>query len=170
MNAWEFLYDENSSLTYMEQYQQEIRRQAETVYMEEVSGYNWEYEKYIGAEGIRVCAVPGLITTESPAAVKADVIVINPNTVNKEGVFSFLTDLSEAYLADPATYLSADSANYDQDIVIRDVCSLYENGEILFGLPDDLFEIYWRYVWGQETDQEKVIDELNRTVNMYYGE
>lgn len=103
-------------------------------------------------------------------AVKADVIVINPNTVNKEGVFSFLADLSEAYLADPATYLSADSANYDQDIVIRDVCSLYENGEILFGLPDDLFEIYWRYVWGQETDQEKVIDELNRTVNMYYGE
>lgn len=170
LNAWEFLYDENSSLTYMEQYQQEIRRQAETVYMEEVSGYNWEYEKYIGAEGIRVCAVPGLITTESPVAVKADVIVINPNTVNKEGVFSFLTDLSEAYLADPATYLSADSANYDQDIVIRDVCSLYENGEILFGLPDDLFEIYWRYVWGQETDQEKVIDELNRTVNMYYGE
>lgn len=170
LNVWDFAYDETSSLSYVEQYQEAVYKQAETVYMEEVSGYSWDYEKYIGADGIRVCAMPGITAGEAQVMVTADILIINPNTANREEVFSFAEAMSETYLANPATYLSADPDIYSEDIVTQDVCRLYEKGKVVFGLPDDLFEIYWRYMWGQETDKEKVIDELNRTVNMYYGE
>lgn len=170
INAWNMVYDENSSLSYMEQYNEEIRKQAGSVYLEEVSGYSWDYEKYIGAEGIRVCEVPGLTAQEKPVMVSADIMIINPNSSNKEEALKFATAMSEAYLANPATYLYANPDAYGQDIVTQDVCKLYEQGEIVFGLPDDLFDIYWSYVWGEETDKEAVIEELNRTVNMYYGE
>ncbi len=170
VNAWNMIYDETSSLSYMEQYEEEIRKQAGLVYLEEVAGYSWDYEKYIGAEGIRVCEVPGITAQEKPVMVSADILILNPNSANKNEVLEFVTGMSEAYIANPATYLSEDTTIYGQDVVTQDVCNLYEQGAFVFGLPDDLFAIYWDYVWGEETDKEAVIAELNRTVNMYYGE
>ena len=164
------VYEENSSLTYQEQWAAELRKQAANIYFEEVAGDSWDYEKYVGAEGIRVCAVPGMTEEEQPVQVNATVLILNPGSSNKEELLDFVAAMSEAYLAAPDSYLSADKTRYSDETVVRDVCELYRNGEMVFRVPEDLFETYYLYVMGQESDPEKVVKELNRVVNMYYGE
>lgn len=170
LNTWGMVYDETSGLTYEEQQKAELRKQAAKVYLEEVDGYSWAYEKYIGAENIRVCPVPGMFGMEETVQVNGTFLVLNPNSKNKEELFDFTAAMAETYIANPETYLSSNAERYPQDIVVWDVCELYRKGEMAFGLPEDLFTSYYLYVVGQIHDEEEVIKELNRVVNMYYGE
>lgn len=78
--------------------------------------------------------------------------------------------MSETYIANPETYLSANAERYPEEIVVRDVCELFRNGEMVFGLPEDLFDSYYYYVLGSDLNPDEVVKELNRVVNMYYGE
>ncbi|MBP3577207.1 MAG: extracellular solute-binding protein [Lachnospiraceae bacterium] len=169
-NTWNMIYDENSPLTYAEQVNLEYQRQAARVYLDEVDGYSWDYEKYVGAEGVRVCTAQGMSEEEQPVQVNATLLILNPNTENKEEVLEFVAAMSETCIANPETYLSSDLECYSTDTVVQDVCGLYRNGEMVFGMPDGLFTSYYRYVMGQDLDKEEVIKELNRVVNMYYGE
>lgn len=170
LNTWGMVYDDTSDLTYGEQQAAELRKQAAKVYLEEVDGYSWDYEKYAGAEGIRVCSVPGMFGTEEAVQVNGTFLVLNPNSENKEELFDFVADMAETYIANPATCLSSKAERYPEDIVVQDVCELYRKGEMVFGLPEELFTSYYLYVMGQIHDKEEVIKELNRVVNMYYGE
>ncbi|MBD5478957.1 MAG: extracellular solute-binding protein [Lachnospiraceae bacterium] len=141
-----------------------------TVCFEQVIGYNWDYEKYEGKEGFHVCGVPTLSGEKGTYPVLADIIIINPNAPNLEAVLDFVEDMSNNYIAVPGRHLSAEKSIYGTDAFSRDVYALYGNGEIDFELPDELFTSYYSYIAGEITDKEKVIAELNRTVNMYFGE
>ncbi len=141
-----------------------------TVCFEQVTGYNWDYEKYEGKEGFHVCGVPTLSGEEGTYPVLADIIIINPNAPNLEAVLDFVEDMSNNYIGVPGRHLSAEESIYGKDAFSRDVYALYSNGEIDFELPDELFTSYYSYIAGEITDKEKVIAELNRTVNMYFGE
>lgn len=141
-----------------------------TVCFEQVTGYNWDYEKYEGKEGFHVCGVPTFSGTEGTYPVLADVIIINPNAPNLEAVLDFVEDMSNNYIEVPGRHLSAEESIYGADTYSQEVYALYNNGEIDFALPDELFTSYHSYIVGEITDKEKVISELNRTVNMYFGE
>ena len=141
-----------------------------TVCFEQVTGYNWDYEKYEGKEGFHVCGVPTLSGGEGTYPVLADIIIINPNAPNLEAVLDFVEDMSNNYIGVPGRHLSAEESIYGTDAFSREVYALYSNGEIDFELPDELFTSYYSYIKDEITDKEKVIAELNRTVNMYFGE
>lgn len=141
-----------------------------TVCFEQVTGYNWDYEKYEGKEGFHVCGVPTLSGGEGTYPVLADIIIINPNAPNLEAVLDFVEDMSNHYIEVPGRHLSAEESIYGTDAFSKEVYALYGNGEIDFELPDELFTSYYSYIAGEIMDKEKVIAELNRTVNMYFGE
>lgn len=141
-----------------------------TVCFEQVTGYNWDYEKYEGKEGFHVCGVPTLSGTEGTYPVLADIIIINPNAPNLDAVLDFVEDMSNNYIEVPGRHLSAEESIYGADTFSREVYALYSNGEIDFALPDELFTSYYSYIADEIKDKEKVIAELNRTVNMYFGE
>lgn len=141
-----------------------------TVCFEQVTGYNWDYEKYEGKEGFRVCGVPALSGEKGTNPVLADIIVVNPNAPNLDAVLDFIEDMSENYIANPDRHLSKEEDSYGADVFDRDVYALYSQGEIDFALPNELFGSYYAYIAGEITDKETVIEELNRTVNMYFGE
>lgn len=171
LTIWGLKYDDTSSLTYAEQYDAALRQQAAKVYFEETGSYSTsDFMKYIGAEGIRVCKVPGMSGTEETVQVSGTFLILNPNSENKEELFEFVSAMSEIYIANPETYLSANAERYPEDIVVQDVCELYRNGEMVFGMPEDLFDSYYYYVTGADLNPDEVVKELNRVVNMYYGE
>ena len=168
---WDVEYDKTSSLTYAEQYDAAMRRQAAKVYFEETGIYSTsDFMKYIGAEGIRVCKVPGMSGIGETVQVSGTFLILNPSSKNKEELFEFVSAMSETYIANPETYLSANAERYPEEIVVRDVCELFRNGEMVFGLPEDLFDSYYYYVLGSDLNPDEVVKELNRVVNMYYGE
>lgn len=141
-----------------------------TVCFEQVTGYNWDYEKYEGKEGFHVCGVPTLSGEEGTFPVLADIIIINPNAPNLDAVLDFVEDMSNNYIEVSGRHLSAEESVYGTDIFSRELYALYSNGEIDFELPDELFTSYYSYIADEIMDKEKVIAELNRTVNMYFGE
>ncbi len=100
----------------------------------------------------------------------ADIVIINPNAPNLDTVLDFVEDMSKNYIANPDRHLSAEEGIYGTDVFDRDVYTLYSQGEIDFALPNELFISYYSYIAGDITDKEAVIEELNRTVNMYFGE
>ncbi len=164
-------YDEDSGLSKAEQIEQEQRRQAARVYLEETGTYStFNLEKYIGAEGMRVRPVPGMSGTEETVQISGTFLVLNPNSRNQKELMEFVSAMAETYIADAGTYLSSNAERYVEDVVMQDICSLYRNGEMVFGMPDDLFTSYYKYVMGQDLDPDEVVKELNRVVNMYYGE
>lgn len=163
--------DDTSSLTYAEQYDAVLKQQAAKVYFEETGSYSTsDFMKYIGVEGISVCKVPGMSGTEETVQVSGTFLILNPNSENKEELFEFVSAMSEIYIANLETYLSANAERYPEDIVVQDVCELYRNGEMVFGIPEDLFDSYYYYVTGADLNPDEVVKELNRVVNMYYGE
>ena len=114
--------------------------------------------------------MPTLSGEKGTYPVLADIIIINPNAPNLEAVLDFVEDMSNNYIENPGRHLSAEESIYGTDAFSRDVYALYSNGEIDFELPDELFTSYYSYIYGGTTDREAVIAELNRTVNMYFGE
>ncbi|MGN0431916.1 MAG: extracellular solute-binding protein [Lachnospiraceae bacterium] len=168
--GWEYVIDEDSDLTYEEQYEKERIRLAGRFCMEELGSYSWAYEKYAGAEGFRACPMPGMTAGDTTVQVSADILIINPNTSNLEETLNFVRDMSEAYIANQDRYLSANQEMYPQDVLTQDILGLYSQGRLVFRLPQELFTSYWYYCQGRESDRESVIKELNRTVSMYYGE
>ena len=165
-------YDSDSALTYDEQLRLHYQRQAANIYFDETSDYDaYSYTKYAGAEGLRVRTVPGMFGTEETAQINGTFLVLNPNSENREELLNFVSAMSEAYIANPETWLSSNQERYATDLVTQDVCSLYRNGEMVFGMPDGLFTSYYQYVMGNgELSADEVVKELNRVVNMYYGE
>lgn len=168
--GWDWEYDASSPLTSQEQYDVARKNFMSTVYLDEVAGYSWDYEKYVGVKGIRVCAAPGISAEEMPVQVNCSMLILNPNSENKEELLDFVKAMSENYIANPATYLSSNTERYSREVVVQDVCRLYQNGEMVFGMPDGLFTSYYQYVMGNDLDPDEVVKELNRVVNMYYGE
>ena len=163
--------EEEFSLSGVEREASRKRRGAARVFLDETGACDtWSFEKYLGAEGIRVCNVPGMFGEEETVQVGSQFLVLNPNSENKEALLSFVKEMSELYIANPATFLSSNTERYVQDVVMQDVCELFRKGEMVFGWPDGLFTSYYLYAAGQVTDAEEVIKELNRVVNMYYGE
>lgn len=141
-----------------------------TICFEQVAGDNWDYDKYEGKEGFHVCGVPTFSGREATNPVMADIIIVNPNAPNLDTVLDFVEDMSKNYIANPDRHLSAEEGIYGTDVFDRDVYALYSQGEIDFALPNELFVSYYSYIAGDITDKEAVIEELNRTVNMYFGE
>ena len=171
MYAWDYPAVENDgTLTVSELYEKQRKAYVERFYLEEVRGTNWDYEKYLGADGFHVCPVPG-ISGENPAVqVSADILIINPNAPDPEGVLKYVTDMSETYIANYRRHLSADQNIYPKDGYSRELFDLYARGNIVFGLPKGLFDIYYRYCEGTELNRETVVTELDRKVSMYFGE
>ncbi len=165
-------YDSDSALTYDEQLRLHYQRQAANIYFDETSDYDaYSYTKYAGAEGLRVRTVPGMFGTEETAQINGTFLVLNPNSENREELLDFVSAMSEAYIANPETWLSSNQERYATDLVTQDVCSLYRNGEMVFGMPEGLFTSYYQYIMGSgELSADEVVKELNRVVNMYYGE
>lgn len=171
MYGWEYPNVENDgTLTVSELYEEQRKVYAEKFYLEEVRGTNWDYEKYLGAEGFHVCPVPGISGESTVVQVSADILIINPNAPDPEGVLKYVTDMSETYIADYRRHLSADQNIYPKDAYSRELFELYARGNILFGLPEGLFDSYYRYCEGTELNKEAVVAELDRKVNMYFGE
>ena len=163
--------EEDASLSAMEREVSRKMRGAAKVFLDETGAYDtWSFEKYLGAEEIRVRTVPGMFGEEETVQVSCKFLVLNPNSENKEELLNFVKAMSELYIANPATFLSSNAERYVQDIVMQDVCELFRKGEMVFGWPKGLFTSYYLYAAGQVTDAEEVIKELNRVVNMYYGE
>lgn len=171
LNAW-VPYDETSPLTRAEQDEAARRQQAGKVFFNETGDYGADqYTSYVGAEGIRMRSVPGMFGTEETVQVSGTFLVLNPNSENKEELFDFVSAMSETYIANPDTFLSSNTERYVQDIVMQDVCDLFRNGDMVFGMPKGLFTEYYLYVMGSgELSADEVVKELNRVVNMYYGE
>lgn len=170
INYMDYLEFDNLDVDFVERNELIWEAFLKTVCFEEVIGYNWDYEKYEGKEGFHVCGMPTLSGEEGTYPVLADIIIINPNAPNLEAVLDFVEDMSNNYIGVPGRHLSAEESIYGTDAFSRDVYALYSNGEIDFELPDELFTSYYSYIAGEITDKEKVIAELNRTVNMYFGE
>lgn len=77
--------------------------------------------------------------------------------------------IEQVPLEKPLMFAYAEEDTYWIDL--QDVCSLYRNGEMVFGMPDGLFTAYYQYVMGSGAlSADEVVKELNRVVNMYYGE
>lgn len=164
-------YEEDNLLTSAERDTARRMRGTQKIYFEETGAYStWNLEKYVGAEGLRVCKVPGMNGTEETVQVSGTFLILNPNSEKKEELLAFVSAMSEQYIANASTFLSSKAERYGGDTVSLDICELYRSGEMVFGMPEDLFTGYYRYVMGQDGDPEKVVKELNRVVNMYYGE
>lgn len=171
MYAWEYPDVENDgTLTVSELYEEQRKVYAEKFYLEEVRGTNWDYEKYLGAAGFHVCPVPGISGENAAAQISADILIINPNAPDPEGVLKYVTDMSETYIANYRRHLSADQSIYPEDDYSKELYDLYARGNIMFGLPEGLFDSYYRYCEGTELNREAVVAELDRKVNMYFGE
>lgn len=163
--------EEEKSLSVMEREASRKRRGAAKVFLDETGARDtWSFEKYLGAEGIRVGTVPGMFGQEETVQVSSRFLVLNPNSENKKELLDFVKAMSELYIANPATFLSSNTERYVQDVVMQDVCELFRKGEMVFEWPKGLFSGYYLYAAGQLPDAEEVIKELNRVVNMYYGE
>ena len=168
MGDW---YPEDDLLPTAERDAVQRKRAAANIYFEETAANStWELEKYIGTEGLRVSKVPGIDGVEEKVQVSANFLILNPNSENKEELLEFVSAMSKLYIANPSNWLSSDTARYGADVVSLDICNLYRDGEMVFSLSDDLFTSYYRYVTGQDSDPVAVVKELNRVVNMYYGE
>lgn len=99
-----------------------------------------------------------------------DFVIMNTNAPDPEGVLKYVTDMSETYIANYRRHLSADQSIYPEDDYSKELYDLYARGNIMFGLPEGLFDSYYRYCEGTELNREAVVAELDRKVNMYFGE
>lgn len=172
INSFGMEYDSYSEFTFDEQLMLHYQKQAAKIYFDETGDYDaYSYTKYAGAEGLRVCMVPGMSGTEERAQINGIFLVLNPNSEHREELLQFVSDMSEVYIADSESWLSSNQERYAKDTVTQDVCSLYRNGKMVFGMPDNLFTAYYQYVMGSGAlSADEVVKELNRVVNMYYGE
>lgn len=140
------------------------------VYFEQVgTDSGWGFEQYEGRDDFRVCRVPRCGETDDYVRVTADVLIINPRTANVEETLKFAADMASAYVMNPATHLSARPELYGVDTYTKDILALYAQGRLCFGYPSEIFSPYYAWLAG-ETDEDAMIEELNRKVNMYLGE
>ena len=164
-------YEEDNLLSTVEREAVRRQRQAAKIYFEETGANTaWDLQKYVGLDGLRVCQVPGMTDQAENVQVSGTFLVLNPNSKNKEELLEFVSAMSELYLENPSNFLSSNTECYGEDTVSQDIVELYRNGEIVFSMPDNLFAAYNQYVMGADLNPEEVIQELNRVVNMYYGE
>lgn len=68
------------------------------------------------------------------------------------------------------SYVAMYAWEYPEDDYSKELYDLYARGNIMFGLPEGLFDSYYRYCEGTELNREAVVAELDRKVNMYFGE
>lgn len=140
------------------------------VYFEQVrTDSGWGFERYQGQDSFRVCRVPRRGEADDYVRVSADVLIINPRTANLEESLKFAADMAAAYVMNPATHLSSRPELYGEDTYTKDILALYAQGRLCFGYPNEIFAPYFTWLAG-ETDEDAMIEELNRKVNMYLGE
>lgn len=136
----------------------------------ECGGIITAYELYQGQESLHVRSIPPMPGTEELVQVSGDILILNPNAPNKEDVLAFVRDLSQLVIEKPENWLSANRERYPSDPFMEEVLSLYGKGKIIFGFPEELFTQYYIYIYGEEMEEQTVIDELNRTLKMYLRE
>ncbi len=141
------------------------------IFFEEVSAnVIWEYDKYIGLDGAHVMGIPTFSGEDMPSMVSADILIINPNSRNLDAVLDFAETMAKRYITDPACYISSVSSIYPQDTFSQELYQVYSDGEIVFKLPDELFSEYYEYCNGTYDDREQMLEEVERTVDIYLHE
>lgn len=141
------------------------------VYFEEVSAsVIWEYDKYIGLEGTHVIGFPPFFGEKLPNMVSADVLIVNPNSKNLDAVLDFAETMAERYIQNPECHISSVRSIYPQDTFSQELYEVYQDGEIVFKLPNSLFNEYYEFCWGSEQDVDQMIEEIERTVDIYLNE
>lgn len=128
------------------------------------------YAMYQGRENLQVRSIPPMPGEEELVQVWSDILILNPNAPNKKDVLAFARDISRMVIENPENWISADRECYPSDAFTGEVLKLYGKGELIFGLPEELFSCYYAYLSGEKTDKQAVMEELNRTVRMYLGE
>lgn len=165
-----FPVTEDKTLSPEEREEQRWTNFLSKVYFEQVMNNDtFGFEKYRGKGNFRVCRVPRRSSTDDYVRVAADVLIVNPRSANLEETLKFAADLAAAYVKDPAACLSARPELYGEDGYAQDLLALYAQGRLCFGYPDEIFAPYYDWITG-ELDEEAMIRELNRKVNMYLGE
>lgn len=163
-------FEEDKTLSWEEREERRRNNFLGKVYFEQVgTDSGWGFVQYEGRSGFRVCRVPRRGEADDYVRVTADVLIINPRTANLEDTLKFAADMASAYVINPATHLSARPELYGEDTYTKDVLALYAQGRLCFGYPDEIFAPYYAWLAG-ETDEDAMIEELNRKVNMYLGE
>ncbi|MCM1192811.1 MAG: hypothetical protein NC123_13045 [Butyrivibrio sp.] len=171
-NEPNFGYPQTEDKTLSMEEREELRRRnfLGKIYFEQISLESGrELEKYAGMGNFRVCRVPRRSEADDYVRVTADVLIVNPRSANLEDTLKFAADMASAYLDNPDTHLSAKEELYGGDTYAEDLLALYSRGRLCFGYPAEIFEPYYLYLAG-ELDEDAMIEELNRKVNMYLGE
>lgn len=161
---------EDESLSWAERNEKRWTNFLNKVYFEYVGAEDGRgFEKYEGRDGFRVCRAPQRGEKDDYVRVVADVLIVNPRSAKLEDALRFAADMAASYLENPSKHLSARTELYGEDAYTEDILTLYSQGRLCFGYPNEIFAPYYAYIRG-DLDADAMIEELNKKVNMYLGE
>nr|MDE7194370.1 hypothetical protein [Oscillospiraceae bacterium] len=118
---------------------------------------------------LRACAAPRLegITKN---AVTCAFITVNPGSSNIEAALDYIGSLARYLSTQKNSLILSDKSLYSDTEYMRDLYSIYENGQICFNVSSEIiFDDYIRYC-SDEIDLESLISEADRKYSAYLNE
>lgn len=117
---------------------------------------------------LRAASTPR-IGTANPNVI-ATLICVNPNSENLEETLRYVSDLAAILEKTEDLFMFADPSAYTDDPYVRSLFEVYQNGEITFDIPSEIYyNDFNRYLEGEITIDE-FISEADRKLSAYLNE
>ena len=97
-------------------------------------------------------------------------IAVNPASKNLKETLQYISSLSKYLVADYSKIMAKDRSLYPSTELVDDLYKIYENGEIVYTYPKEIFmDDFNKYLVG-DIDIESFIKESDRRLDIYLNE
>lgn len=118
---------------------------------------------------IRAMNIPDVVSGE-PLPVKCYFLCVNMASDNMESAVKYISSLCQYLMEQTDSMMLKEKSLYSDTEIVQSIYKLYEKGEVIFNVPEELYESSWEnYVNGKVTLDE-MVKEMNRKVDMYRKE
>lgn len=120
-------------------------------------------------DGLRAGGLPHISSDQRNIAT-GHFLCVNPASKNLNAALNYISSLCEYTLSLNNTMLFQDRTRYPEGQVFDDLYKIYENGEIHFTLPNELFVSDYQLFLKDELDLHAFIEEANRKIDIFINE
>lgn len=120
----------------------------------------------INDENLRAAPLPN----NGKSAAVCTFLCVNPYSDRLPETLDFIGNIVSAMSAERNSYMFADQSIYEPTVIARDMYSIYQNGEICFQIPTEIYaEDFERYCTDEIT-LDQFIAEADRKLSAYLNE
>ena len=143
------------------------RNKSDLLFVLRTTNYDQMFVSY--NEIVNAAPIPSITDNKTNMAT-CYFIAVNPASKNLKETLQYISSLSKYMTTDYSKIMAKDRSYYPETKLVDDLYKIYENGEIVFTYPKELFkDDFIKYLAG-EKDIDSVIEESDRRLDIYLNE